>query len=76
MGLSYPFDLDYLSRDDRRYNICVGTLIPKLSVDEDSVLFFEDYRRFAVIVGTGEHTSRETLDISIISDDIPEFDYR
>lgn len=54
----------------------MATLIPKLSIDEDSILFFEDYIRFDVIVGTGEHTSRETLDISIISDDMPEFDHR
>ena len=74
--MSYPFDLDYLSPDDRRYNIYVATLIPKLSIDEDSVQFFEDYIRFDVIVGTGEHTSRETLDFSIISDDMPEFDHR
>ena len=67
--MSYPFDLDYLSPDDRRYNIYVATLIPKLSIDED-------YIRFDVIVGTGEHTSRETLNISIISDDMPEFDHR
>lgn len=75
LSMSYPFDLDYLSPDDRRYNIYVATLIPKLSIDEDSVQFFEDYIRFDVIVGTGEHTSRETLDFSIISDDMPEFDY-
>ena len=74
--MSYPFDLDYLSPDDRRYNIYVATLIPKLSIDEDSVQFFEDYIRFDVIVGTGEHISRETLDFSIISDDMPEFDHR
>ena len=55
------------------YNIYVATLIPKLCIDEDSVQFFEDYIRFDVIVGTGEHTSRETLDISIISDDMPEW---
>ncbi|MGN7233524.1 hypothetical protein ACTHQ0_27540 [Priestia megaterium] len=54
----------------------MATLIPKLNIDEDSVQFFEDYIRFDVIVGTGEHTSRETLDISIISDDMPEFDHR
>jgi len=76
LSMSYPFDLDYLSPDDRRYNIYVATLIPKLSIDEDSVQFFENYIRFDVIVGTGEHTSRETLDISIISDDMPEFDQR
>jgi len=76
LSMSYPFYLDYLSPDDRRYNIYVATLIPKLSIDEDSVQFFEDYIRFDVIVGTGEHTSRETLDISIISDDMPEFDHR
>ncbi|WP_394549343.1 hypothetical protein [Priestia aryabhattai] len=76
LSMSYPFDLDYLSPDDRRYNIYVATLIPKLSIDEDSVQFFENYIRFDVIVGTGEHTSRETLDISIISDDMPEFDHR
>lgn len=76
LSMSYPFDLDYLSPDDRRYNIYVATLIPKLSIDEGSVQFFEDYIRFDVIVGTGEHTSRETLDISIISDDMPEFDHR
>jgi len=76
LSMSYPFDLDYLSPDDRRYNIYVATLIPKLSIDEDSMLFFEDYIRFDVIVGTGEHTSRETLDISIISDDMPEFDHK
>ncbi len=76
LSMSYPFDLDYLSPDDRRYNIYVATLIPKLSIDEDAVQFFEDYIRFDVIVGTGEHTSRETLDISIISDDMPEFDHR
>lgn len=76
LSMSYPFDLDYLSPDDRRYNIYVATLIPKLSIDEDSVQFFEDYIRFDVIVGTGEHTSRETLDISIISDDMPEFYHR
>ncbi|WP_318619436.1 hypothetical protein [Priestia megaterium] len=76
LSMSYPFDLDYLSPDDRRYNIYVATLIPKLSIDEDSIQFFEDYIRFDVIVGTGEHTSRETLAISIISDDMPEFDHR
>ncbi|MFS2173908.1 hypothetical protein [Priestia megaterium] len=76
LSMSYPFDLDYLSPDDRRYNIYVATLIPKLSIDEDSILFFEDYIRFDLIVGTGEHTSKETLDISIISDDMPEFDHR
>ncbi|MGK3723049.1 hypothetical protein ACSLFS_28770 [Priestia megaterium] len=76
LSMSYPFDLDYLSSDDRRYNIYVATLIPKLSIDEDSVQFFEDYICFDVIVGTGEHTSRETLDISIFSDDMPEFDHR
>lgn len=76
LSMSYPFDLHYLSPDDRRYNIYVATLIPKLSIDEDSVQFFEDYIRFDVIVGTGEHTSKETLDISIISDDMPEFDHR
>ncbi|WP_225049943.1 hypothetical protein [Priestia megaterium] len=76
LSMSYPFDLDYLSPDDRRYNIYVATLIPKLNIDEDSVQFFEDYIRFNVIVGTGEHTSRETLDISIFSDDMPEFDHR
>ncbi|PFE34190.1 hypothetical protein CN270_10845 [Priestia megaterium] len=76
LSMSYPFDLDYLSPDDRRYNIYVATLIPKLSIEEGSVQFFEDYIRFDVIVGTGEHTSRETLDISIISDDMPEFDHR
>lgn len=76
LSMSYPFDLDYLSPDDRRYNIYVATLIPKLNIDEHSVQFFEDYIRFDVIVGTGEHTSRETRDISIISDDMPEFDHR
>jgi len=76
LSMSYPFDLDYLSPDDRRYNIYVATLIPKLSIDEDSIQFFEDYIRFDVIVGTGEHTSRERLDISIFSDDMPEFDHR
>ncbi len=76
LSMSYPFDLDYLSPDDRRYNVYVATLIPKLRIDEDSIQFFEDYIRFDVIVGTGEHTSRETLDISIISDDMPEFDHR
>lgn len=76
LSMSYPFDLDYLSPDDRRYNIYVATLIPKLSIAEGSVQFFEDYIRFDVIVGTGEHTSRETLDISIFSDDILEFDHR
>ncbi|MGG0459725.1 hypothetical protein [Priestia aryabhattai] len=76
LSMSYPFDLDYLSPDDRRYNIYVATLIPKLNIDEHSVQFFEDYIRFDVIVGTGEHTSRETLDISIFSDDMPEFDHR
>ena len=76
LSMSYPFDLDYLSPDDRRYNIYVATIIPKLSIDEDSVQFFEDCIRFDVIVGTGEHTSKETLDISIISDDMPEFDHR
>lgn len=76
LSISYPFDLDYLSPDDRRYNIYVATLIPKLSIDEDSVQFFEDYIRFDVIVGTGEHTSKEGLDISITSDDMPEFDHR
>ncbi|PET65599.1 hypothetical protein CN533_29725 [Priestia megaterium] len=76
LSMSYPFDLDYLSPDDQRYNIYVATLIPKLNIDENSVQFFEDYIRFDVIVGTGEHTSRETLDISIISDDMPEFDHR
>ncbi|MFP7737752.1 hypothetical protein ACLHDF_31550 [Priestia aryabhattai] len=54
----------------------MATLIPKLSIDEDSIQFFENYIRFDVIVGTGEHTSRETLDISIFSDDMPEFDHR
>lgn len=76
LSMSYPFDLDYLSPDDRRYNIYVATLIPKLNIDEDSVQFFENYIRFDVIVGTGEHTSRETLDISIFSDDMSEFDHR
>lgn len=76
LSMSYPFDLNYLSPDDRRYNIYVATLIPKLNIDEDSVQFFENYIRFDVIVGTGEHTSRETLDISIFSDDMPEFDHR
>lgn len=76
LSMSYSFDLDYLSPDDRRYNIYVATLIPKLNIDEDSVQFFENYIRFDVIVGTGEHTSRETLDISIFSDDMPEFDHR
>ncbi|MDD1516152.1 hypothetical protein [Priestia megaterium] len=76
LTMSYPFGLDYLSPDDRRYNIYVATLIPKLRIDEDSIQFFEDYIRFDVIVGTGEHTSREMLDISIISDDMPEFDHR
>ncbi|MGG3189907.1 hypothetical protein ABEP42_18085, partial [Priestia megaterium] len=76
LSMSYPFDLDYLSPDDRRYNIYVATLIPKLNIDEDSVQFFENYIRFDVIVGTGDHASRETLDISIISDDMPEFDHR
>jgi len=76
LSMSYHFDLDYLSPDDRRYNIYVATLLPKLSIDEDSVQFFEDYIRFDVIVGTGEHISRETLDISIISDEMPEFDHR
>ncbi|MGP0690429.1 hypothetical protein ACW5UC_28250 [Priestia aryabhattai] len=76
LSMSYPFDLNYLSPDDRRYNIYVATLIPKLSIDEGSVQFFEDYIRFDIIVGTGEHTSKETLDISIISDDMPEFDHR
>ncbi|WP_420743505.1 hypothetical protein [Priestia aryabhattai] len=76
LSMSYPFDLDYLSPDDRRYNIYVATLIPKLNIDEDSLQFFEDYIRFDVIVGTGEYTSRETLDISIFSDDMPEFDHR
>ncbi|MGW9019105.1 hypothetical protein [Priestia megaterium] len=75
LSMSYPFDLDYLSPDDRRYNIYVATLIPKLSIAEGSVQFFEDYIRFDVIVGTGEHTSKETLDISIISDDMPEFEF-
>jgi hypothetical protein len=74
--LSYPYDLDYLLPDDQRYNIYVATLIPKLSIDEDSVQFFENYIRFDVMVGTGEHTSREILDISIFSDDKPEFDHR
>lgn len=54
----------------------MATLIPKLNIDEDSIQFFEDYIRFDVIVGTGKHTSRETLDISIFSDDMPEFDHR
>ncbi|UYT88950.1 hypothetical protein [Priestia megaterium] len=76
LSMSYPFDLEYLSPDDRRYNIYAATLIPKLNIDEDSIQFFEDYIRFDVMVGTGEHTSRETLDISIISDDMPEFDHR
>lgn len=76
LSMSYPFDLDYLSPDDRRYNIYVATLIPKLSIDEDSVQFFEGYIRFDVIVETGDHACRETLDISIISDDMPEFDHR
>jgi len=76
LSMSYPFDLDYLSPDDRRYNIYVATLIPKLSIDEDSVQFFEEYIRFDVIVGTGDHASREMLDISIISDDMPEFDHK
>ncbi len=74
--MSYPFDLDYLLPDDERYNIYVATLIPKLNIDEDSVKFFENYIRFDIIVGTGEHTSRETLDISVFSDDMPEFDHR
>ncbi|PFB01863.1 hypothetical protein CN383_11190 [Priestia megaterium] len=76
LSMSYPFDLDYLSPDDQRYNIYVATLIPKLNIDEESVQFFENYIRFDVIVGTGEHTSRETLDISIFWDDMPEFDHR
>lgn len=54
----------------------MATLIPKLSIDEDSVEFFEDFIRFDVIVGTGDHTSRETLDISVFLDDMPEFDHR
>ncbi|MEN3156682.1 hypothetical protein [Priestia aryabhattai] len=76
LSVSYPFDLDYLSPNDRRYNIYVATLIPKLSTDEYSIQLFEDYMRFDIIVGTGEHNSRETLDISITSDDMPEFDHR
>ncbi|PFP46251.1 hypothetical protein COK01_21775 [Priestia megaterium] len=75
LTLCYPYDLGHLSPDDRRYNIYVATLIPKLSIAEGSVQFFEDYIRFDVIVGTGEHTSKETLDISIISDDMPEFEF-
>ena len=35
LSMSYPFDLDYLSPDDRRYNIYVATLIPKLNIDEE-----------------------------------------
>src|SRR6478752_9628028 len=76
LSMSYPFDLDYLSSDDRRYNIYVATLIPKLSIDEDSIQFFEDYIRFDVIVGTGKHTTRETLDVSVFPSVIPGFDHR
>jgi hypothetical protein len=54
----------------------VATLIPKLSIDEDSVQLFEDYIRFDVIVGTGEHTTRETLDVSVFPSVIPGFDHR
>jgi len=76
LTLSYPYDLGHLSPDDRRYNIYVATLIPKLSIDEDSVQFFENHIRFDVIVGTGEHTSRETLDVSVFPSVIPGFDHR
>jgi hypothetical protein len=44
--LCYPLDLGYLVPDDRRYNIYVDTLLSKLSIDEGSVQFFEDYMRF------------------------------
>ncbi|MED4067460.1 hypothetical protein [Priestia megaterium] len=76
LTLCYPYDLDHLSPDDRRYNIYVATLIPKLSIDEDSVQFFENHIRFDVIVGTGEHTTRETLDVSVFPSVIPGFDHR
>ncbi|MEB2278096.1 hypothetical protein LAV82_29320 [Bacillus sp. ILBB4] len=49
---------------------------PKLSIDEDSVQLFEDYIRFDVIVGTGEHTTWETLDVSVFPSVIPGFDHR
>ncbi|MEH7263295.1 hypothetical protein V7132_10475 [Priestia megaterium] len=76
LTLCCPYDLGHLSPDDRRYNIYVATLIPKLSIDEDSVQLFEDYIRFDVIVGTGEHTTRETLDVSVFPSVIPGFDHR
>ena len=76
LTLCCPYDLGHLSPDDRRYNIYVATLIPKLSIDEDSVQFFENYIRFDVIVGTGQHTSRETLDVSVFPSVIPGFDHR
>ncbi|MCM3644878.1 hypothetical protein M4D68_27585 [Priestia aryabhattai] len=76
LSMSYPFDLGHLSPDDRRYNIYVATLIPKLSIDEDYVQFFENHIRFDVIVGTGEHTLRETLDVSVFPSVIPGFDHR
>lgn len=50
-----PYDVEYLFRDDQRYNIFMAILIPKLSTDEESVQAFEDYTRFDVIGGTGEH---------------------
>ncbi|MDP9726026.1 hypothetical protein J2W44_005128 [Priestia aryabhattai] len=76
LTLCYPYDLGHLSPDDRRYNIYVATLIPKLSIDEDSVQFFENHIRFDVIVGTGGHTTRETLDVSVFPSVIPGFDHR
>jgi len=76
LTLCCPYDLGHLSPDDRRYNIYVATLIPKLSIDEDSIQFFKNYIRFNVIVGTGQHTSRETLDVSVFPSDIPGFDHR
>jgi hypothetical protein len=76
LTLCCPYDLGHLSPDDRRYNIYVATLILKLSIDEDSVQLFENFIRFDVIVGTGEHTSRETLDVSVFPSVIPGFDHR
>ena len=76
LTLCCPYNLGHLSPDDRRYNIYVATLIPKLSIDEDSVQFSENHIRFDVIVGTGKHTSRETLEVSVFPSVIPGFDHR
>jgi len=76
LTLCCPYNLGHLSPDDRRYNIYVATLIPKLSIDEDSVQFSENHIHFDVIVGTGKHTSRETLEVSVFPSVIPGFDHR